>query len=75
MTREELIRRTNDFLKKLPSKKLTEVYDYVEYLFSKNESKVLSEGMKNLSAESESLYFLKDEEELYTVSDVKEKYK
>ncbi|HRZ79517.1 MAG TPA: hypothetical protein P5044_05900 [bacterium] len=76
MTREELIKKTNAFMKKLPSDKLSEVYDFVEYLFSKNENRIIAEGLKKLSSGSEALYFLNDkEEDIYTVCDVKEEYK
>jgi len=76
MDRLLLIKKTNRYLKKLPSEKLIEVHDFVEYLYSKCDQYVLREGMSYLSSKSGSLDFLNDEEEdVYTISDVKEEYK
>ena len=75
MDRLKIIKSTNEFLKKLPDDKLLEIHDFVEFVFSKYDNLVLQEGMKYMSSNSKSLEFLQDEEDLYTVSDVKEEYK
>jgi hypothetical protein len=75
MDRIKIIKSTTEYLKKLPNDKLVEIHDFVEFVFSKYDNLVLQEGMKYMSSNSKSLEFLKDEEDLYTVSDVKEEYK
>lgn len=44
------------------------------FLASKIDDKIISEGIKTLASTSKSYEFLHNEEELYQVSDVKEKY-
>jgi len=76
LTREELIKKTIHCLNKLPGEKLVEVHDFAEYLLARCENYFLQENIKVLSEKSESLSFLENEEEdIYSVSDVKEKYK
>jgi len=75
MTRQVLIQRTIDNLSKLPDQKLKEVSDFAEFLLSKLEDRLLTEGIQKLTSSSKSFRFLDDEEDLYTEADLKEKYK
>ncbi len=75
MTREVLIQRTIDNLSKLPTQKLKEVSDFAEFLLSKLEDRLLTEGIQKLTNSSKSFQFLEDEEDLYSEADLKEKYK
>lgn len=74
MERETLIKKTLDQLKHLPDYKLKIISEYVDFLSSKVDDRVLSENIKELSMQSKSFEFLKEEEDLYSVSDVKERY-
>ncbi|WP_181305055.1 hypothetical protein [Rufibacter sp. XAAS-G3-1] len=74
MTREVLIQRTIDNLSKLPDQKLKEVSDFAEFLLSKLEDSLLTEGIQKLAMDSKAFQFLEEEEELYTEADSKEKY-
>lgn len=62
-------------MKQLPEDKIREVNDFVEFLLQKREEHVLTEGIRQLSSKSKSFGFLKEEEEIYTVNDLKQKYK
>lgn len=75
MTREFLIQRTIDNLSKLPNQKLKEVSDFAEFLLSKLEDRLLTEGIQKLTNSSKSFQFLEDEEDLHSEADLKEKYK
>jgi len=75
MTRQVLIQRTIDNLSKLPDQNLKEVSDFAEFLLSKLEDTLLTEGIQKLAMDSKSFQFLEDEEDLYTEADLKEKYK
>lgn len=75
MTREVLIKKTIENLSKLSDQKLKEVSDFTEFLISKIEDRLIVDGIKNLAAESKSYDFLKGDEDLYTVNDLKEEYK
>jgi hypothetical protein len=74
MSRKELLENTIKYLKELPNEKISEVHDFVEYLYQKHEEYILKTGIQKLETESGSFQFLEKEEELYTVNDIKEKY-
>lgn len=75
MSREELIKTTIENLKQLSDTKIQEVSDYVSFLSSKIDDKIISEGIKKITSNSKAYDFLQDEDELYKVSDIIEKYK
>lgn len=74
MNRQVLIEDTISKISRLPDVKIKEVNDFVEFLLSKIDDKIISEGIKELISDSKAFEFLKDEEDLYTVNDLKEKY-
>jgi len=75
MTREKLIKKTIDSLSKLPDQKLKEVSDFTEFLLRKIEDINLTDSIQKLASESKSFKFLEEDEDLYSESDLKEKYK
>ncbi|MHC1776470.1 MAG: hypothetical protein AB9834_13790 [Lentimicrobium sp.] len=74
MARETLINRTIKTLSKLPPDKVKEVSDFADFILKKYDEEILLKGMEKLVTDSKSFYFLKDEEDLYSVEDLKEKY-
>lgn len=75
MTREILLQKTVENISKLPDQNLQEVSDFTEFLLSRIESHLMTEGIQKLNVNSKAYKFLEDEEDLYTVADLKEKYK
>jgi hypothetical protein len=59
----------------LPDEKIKEVNDFTEFLLSKIEDRLITEGITELASDSKSFNFLECEEDLYTVNDLKERYK
>lgn len=75
MDKEILIKRSLKSLRKLPSKRINEVMDFIDFISEKYKDEiVLQKGIQNIVEKSNSFSFLKDEEDLYTVNDLKEKY-
>lgn len=74
MSRQEIIKDTIEKLNQLSDNRLQEVFDYVSFLASKIDDKIISDGIKSLTSNSKAYEFLRDEEDLYQVNDVKEKY-
>jgi len=74
MLRSTLIAQTIHNLAKLPDDKVEEVSDYAEFILKKYEEEMLQKGIQQLTSESKSFQFLEQDEELYTVSDLKEIY-
>ncbi|PWA10771.1 hypothetical protein [Flavobacterium laiguense] len=75
MSREELIKSTIENLNQLSDTRIQEVSDYVRFLSSRIDDKIISEGINTLTSNSKTYAFLHDEEELYQVNDLKEVYK
>ncbi|MFO7979036.1 MAG: DUF2281 domain-containing protein [Bacteroidales bacterium] len=74
MTRQALIEQTLQTLSKLPREKVQEVADFAEFLFKSYDEEIIQKGIQKLVSDSGTYDFLKEEEDIYTVSDLKEKY-
>lgn len=75
MTREALIKKTINNLTKLPDQKLKEVSDFAEFLLNRIENQLITEGIQKLVTDSRAFKFLEEDEELYSIDDLKERYK
>lgn len=75
MNRETILKKAIDKLNKLPDSKVEQVSDFIEFLLHKTEEFKLQQGILKLVSDSDSFAFLEEEEDLYTVEDLKEKYK
>ena len=75
MSRETLIQKTVDVLSKLPADKVVEIADFAEYVFKKYDEEILQKGIEKLVSDSAAFEFLKDEEDLYTIKDLKKRFK
>jgi hypothetical protein len=74
MTRKAIIERTVQVINQLPQEKAIEISDFADFLIKKYEEQLITENIQKLVTESKSFRFLNDEEELYSLSDLKEKY-
>ncbi len=75
MNRETLIKNTVNKINKLPDSEIIEVSDFTDFLICKIEDQILTKGIEEVISKSKSLDFLNEEEDLYTVKDLKERYK
>jgi hypothetical protein len=75
MERQKLIDNTINKVRQLPDIKIIEVNDFADFLLSRFEDEMIREGIQKMSSDSGAFVFLKDEENLYSVNDVKESYK
>jgi hypothetical protein len=74
MNRQLLIKKTLENISLLPDWRLKEVSDYVDFLSKISDDKKLVEDLRNIVSQTKSFHFLEDEEELYTDSDLTQKY-
>ena len=74
MTREALIQKTLSALAKLPQDKAGEVAHFAEYILKKYDEEILQNGIEKLAENTKAYDFLKTEENLYTVADLKERF-
>lgn len=75
MNRKVLIEDTIEKIQQLPDTKIQQLNDFVDFLLSRIDDKLLIEGIQKLTSESKSFKYLMDEEDLYSVNDLKDKYK
>jgi len=75
MEREVIIDETVKKLNRLPLDKLRQVEDFVDFVMSRTDDKLLVEGIQKLTSDSKAFGYLKHEEDLYSVNDLKEKYR
>ena len=75
MKRDTLIKQTIEKLKKLPDKKLEQLSDFADFLLSKIEDRDIAEEIQKIVSGSKAFNFLEEEKELYSIKDLKEKYK
>lgn len=69
------IKRTLAAVSKLPEEKAGEVADFAEFILRKHDDELIRKGIEDLVVNSNSYNFLRNEEDIYTVADLKEKYR
>lgn len=74
MNRNTLIKQTLKNLSKLPQDKVREITDFADFIMKKHEEETLQKGIEKLVSHSKSLAFLNEEEDLYSLDDLKEKF-
>jgi len=74
MEREVLVKNTIGKLERLPTKRVQEVNDFVEFIIRKTDDNMITEGLQQLSSVGRTYDFLQEEPELYTVNDLKVKF-
>ena len=75
MNRRILIDNVISKIRMLPDYKIRELSDFADFLLSRIDEKITVHGIQKLAADSKTFEFLKDEEDLYTINDLKERYK
>lgn len=75
MNRELLIKETIEKIQQLPDLKIQEINDFAEFLLVNLDDNIILDGIQKLTSESKAFEYLKNEEDLYSLSDIKEKYK
>ncbi len=75
MDKEILIQRSVKSLRKLSEQRISEVADFIDFISEKYSNECdLQSNITKMVEDSNSFEFLKDEEDLYTESDLKERY-
>ena len=74
MIREAIIERTIQIINQLPEDKALEIADFADFIIKKHEEQLLTDNIKKVVVESETFNFLNEEDSIYSVSDLKERY-
>ena len=73
MEREVLMEKTIRKIEQLPTSRVREVNDFVEFVIRRTDDALVTEGLQQMSSYSHVFDFLNSEPELYSVNDLKEK--
>ncbi|OJV14680.1 MAG: hypothetical protein BGO21_18430 [Dyadobacter sp. 50-39] len=74
MTKQAIIERTIEAINQLPVDKAEEISDFADLLRKRHEEQQLAEGIQKLVESGGAFEFLHDEEDIYSVADLKEVY-
>ena len=74
MTKEAIIEKTLKTLNSLPDNRAEEVADFADYIMKKYEDQLIVGGIQKLTQESHVFDFLNNEENIYSMKDIKKKY-
>lgn len=72
MDKDQVLKNTITKLRQLDEDNLQEAKDFVEFLLSKVSDKNLTKEIQKQAESGNSFAFLEDEEELYSIDDLKE---
>jgi hypothetical protein len=74
MSHQQLVEQALETISQLPDEKVSEVIDFASYILKKHEEATLQKGIERLVETSQAFAFLHDEEDLYTINDLKERF-
>jgi hypothetical protein len=74
MSRRQLVENTLSVLNQLPDEKVSEVADFAAFMLKRHEEQALQKGIERLVETSGTFAFLHEEEDLYSLADLKERY-
>jgi hypothetical protein len=75
MDKQILIKKTITNIQRLPATKVKEVNDFAEFLLNKIDDQIMTQGIQEIASLSKSFDFLNQEPDLYSINDLKLKYK
>ena len=71
MTQQKIIERTIEAIKQLPTEKAEEISDFADFVLKKFEEQSITGNIQKIVSDSKAFNFLSEEEELYSVKDVR----
>jgi hypothetical protein len=74
MTRQGIIERTLKIINQLPEDKAAEISDFADFVLKRYEEHELTTGIQKMVSESQAFDFLNNEEDIYSLADLKEVY-
>jgi hypothetical protein len=74
MDRQFIIERTMKAINQLPDDKAAEISDFADFVFKRYEEQQITKGIQKMISESQAFDFLNNEEDIYSMADLKEVY-
>lgn len=69
-----MIEQTLKIFDQLPDEKVEEISNFADFILKKYEDSLLLKNIQNIASDSEAFKFLNEEEDIYTLADVKKLY-
>jgi hypothetical protein len=66
--------RTLKAINQLPEDKAEEISDFADFLFKRYEEHELTNGIQKLASETQAFDFLNNDDDIYSIADLKEVY-
>jgi uncharacterized membrane-anchored protein YjiN (DUF445 family) len=74
MKRQNIVERTLKAINQLPEDKAVEISDFADFVLKRYEEQELVKGIQKMASESQAFDILNNEEEIYSLADLKEVY-
>jgi hypothetical protein len=74
MTKQIIIEQTLKVFNQLPEDKVEEISNFADFILKRYEESELLRGIQKIASESNTFNFLDNEEDLYTIADLKKVY-
>ncbi|MBA3647973.1 MAG: hypothetical protein H0W62_05390 [Chitinophagales bacterium] len=74
MTKQAIIERTVKAISQLPKEKAEEILDFADFVSKRYDEHQLTQGIQKMAGNSQAFDFLNNEEDLYSIEDLKEVY-
>lgn len=74
MTRKAIIEKTLQAINRLPEDKAEEISDFADFVSKRYEDHKLTESIQKMVSDADAFSFLEEEEEIYTINDLKQVY-
>jgi hypothetical protein len=74
MKRQNIVERTLKAINQLPKDKAVEISDFADFVLKRYEEQELVKGIQKMASESQAFDILNNEEEIYSLADLKEVY-
>lgn len=72
MTKQNIIDKTVQAINQLPREKAEEISDFADFVLKKFEEESITSNIQKIISDSDSFSFLAEDEDIYSVKDVKE---
>jgi hypothetical protein len=73
MTKQNIIDKTIQVINQLPTEKAEEISDFADFVLKKFEEQSITKNIQKIMSDSDSFSFLAEDEDIYSVKDIKER--
>jgi hypothetical protein len=74
ISRQIIIERTLKAINQLPEDKVEEISAFADFILKRYEENEITRGIQQIASQSDTFNFLNEDEEIYSINDLKEVY-